>query len=1125
MLTPVCVAALLFCALFFALRPAFAEAAGTEAGMEAADKHAEAADGIMEAGGTESAGMEAADKHAEAAAGNIEAAGTEAAGTKAAGTEAAGGRTVRVGYYENEVFQEGASPDAVKSGYAYEYYRKISEYTGWNYEYVYGGFNELYEMLIDGRIDLLAGLAYREDRAGLIGYPTAPMGRENYTLVRHDDDSTVTYSFSSVEGKKIGVLKSAVADILGDFLKERSIGAKIVLYDDYESLFSAFDSKEVDVLAAEGDGAYGRDHAEVIGTFGSSEYYLCVSGGREDLLTELDKAQSLLEVEEPDYISSLRSRYYSGSVSSATFSETERQWIDTHDRLRIGYLKNYLPYSDTAEDGEVTGIVKDIIPEIISELSITGIAVSYSGYDSYDDMISDMGQERIDLCFPVGGGLFYCEEQGIYQSTPVVSSSTDLVYHLEYDDEDIMHFAVNTNNRMQYYYIHSNFPDAQISFYPDIDSCLMAVLKGEVGATTLNGLRANEILKNSRYRGLYLKQLSKTDDRCFGIKIGNEGLLKVINHGIKYLGREYSQNIAYHYTDKLYSYTFSDLIRDNTGLFLSLLLFIALFIIIGVTRDLKRTHQANRFKTDFVSNMSHEIRTPITAILGMNDMIQRECRDENILQYSDNIGKAGESLMGIINDILDFSKIEAGHMELVEEPYSLAELLSEIHMMIRMRAEDKNLGFSMDVDENLPAMPVGDVQKLRQVIMNLLTNAVKYTERGEVRFTAKLVSRDTDSFIMDISVEDTGIGIKESEMDKLYSAFDRLDMERNRNIEGSGLGLAITRRLLSLMGSQIGVRSVYGEGSCFFFSLKQKIGDPAVIGTFEAKEKTSSHRGRAASFTAPDVRLLIADDTPMNLQVIRGLLKGNGLNIHTAQSGQECIGLFEKNEYDIVFLDQRMPNMDGVETLRALKKRFPAALKKTRIICLTANVLSGAREDMIRAGFDDYLTKPVSLPDMEGMIRKYISGERIIENIKEDDAHGQTDGSAEGEDGKSELSGVAGLDMDSGMAYCGDMDDYLFALETYAESINIKADRIEANLKEGDIENYAINVHSLKSTSGAIGANELKTMAAKLEAAANAGDRDTLCRETPELLSKYRALKAVIKDVLERSEVSGDNSR
>ncbi len=275
-------------------------------------------------------------------------------------------------------------------------------------------------------------------------------------------------------------------------------------------------------------------------SFGASDYYLCVSILRKDLIEELDTAQALLAVEEPDYISTLKSKYYSSSVSSHAFSAAEREWLDGNSSVRAGYLNNYLPYSTTDKTGNPTGIIKELLPGIFSGLSVTDMDISYSGYDNYDEMIADVRSGKIDVCFPVGGGLYYSEESGIYQSAAAVSTSTDLVYAGEYDDSDILHFAVNENNRMQYYYITTNFPDAEISFYPDIDACLKAVLKGEAGATTLNGLRANKILKNSRYKGLYLQQLGQTDDRCFGVKIGNEGLLKLINHGIKILGPEYS---------------------------------------------------------------------------------------------------------------------------------------------------------------------------------------------------------------------------------------------------------------------------------------------------------------------------------------------------------------------------------------------------------------------------------------------------------------------------------------------------------------------------------------------------------------------------------------------------------
>ena len=287
---------------------------------------------------------------------------------------------VRVGYYENEVFQEGAGDGLVKDGYAYEYYQKLSEYTGWKYEYVYGGFGELYQKLLDGDIDLLAGLAYREERASLIGYPNAIMGHESYYLVKHDIDEKISADPVTLNGCKIGVLDSAMVSVLNQYLEDHEVNAKVISFADYTQLFEAFDSHDVDVLAAESDGAHGRKNAEVLNVFGTSDYYLCVNIGRPDLLEELNSAQTLLAAEEPNYLNSLSAKYYSVSVTSRAFSQVEREWMNSHNSLNIGYLENYLPYSDTDKNGKTTGIVKDIVPEILSSLGLQDLDITYSGY-------------------------------------------------------------------------------------------------------------------------------------------------------------------------------------------------------------------------------------------------------------------------------------------------------------------------------------------------------------------------------------------------------------------------------------------------------------------------------------------------------------------------------------------------------------------------------------------------------------------------------------------------------------------------------------------------------------------------------------------------------------------------
>ena len=505
--------------------------------------------------------------------------------------------TVRIGYYENEVFQEGADDGAVKTGYAYEYYQKLSEYTGWKYTYIYDGFNELYQMLLDGEIDLLAGLAWREEREALIGYPDAAMGNESYYLVKHEEDNNITAELSSLNGSSIGVLDSAMVSVLNQYLDDHDITAAIVTYPDYTQLFNAFDSHTVDILAAESDGAYGREHAEVISSFGASDYYLCVNKNRPDLLTELNTAQTLLATSEPNYLSTLKARYYSASLSAHAFSQGEREWLDSHTSLRVGYLNNYLPYCDTDKQGNVNGAVRDIVPAILDAISRPDIGVTYIGYKSYDDMIAAINAGEIDVAFPVGGGLYYSEENGIYQSNTVSASPAELVYKGEFTEKTTEQFVVNENNRMQYYFVRTNYPDAEITFCGSSEECLSAVLSEKAGCATMNGLRANDILRNRKYNALSHRQTSYIDSRCFGVEIGNEGLLRLINRGIGILGVEYTQNLLHLYNDELFNYGFIDLLRDHMVLVVALILAIAAVIISLQKWEKKAEQERDEAKT------------------------------------------------------------------------------------------------------------------------------------------------------------------------------------------------------------------------------------------------------------------------------------------------------------------------------------------------------------------------------------------------------------------------------------------------------------------------------------------------------------------------------------------------
>ncbi len=546
--------------------------------------------------------------------------------------------------------------------------------------------------------------------------------------------------------------------------------------------------------------------------------------------------------------------------------------------------------------------------------------------------------------------------------------------------------------------------------------------------------------------------------------------------------------------------------------FLILLIFNSI-VMMNYNRELseaaKQANQANEAKSSFLSTMSHDIRTPMNAILGLNEMILRETRDDNIRMHAESIKTAGSTLLGIINDILDFSKIEAGKMEIINVDYSFASLLNDLVNMVQKKAEDKGLSFNLNIDKNIPMVLNGDEIRIKQVIINILSNAVKYTKQGGITFSihADKMQDKPDRVRLKVSVADTGIGIKPEDLDKLFVAFERIEEKRNRNIEGTGLGMTIVQRFLDMMGSHLEVQSEYGKGSVFSFELEQKVVKWDPIGDFEEafRRSTSERANYHEKFTAPEARVLVVDDTPVNLTVFVNLLKRTGLQIDTAESGDECISLFAKKSYDAIFLDHMMPDKDGIETLNEMKGITDTPNKETPVICLTANAISGMREMYTKAGFDDYLTKPIDAERLEMMLLQYLPEDKVtIVSDKEDTTSDNND--TDEYVLPDFLRDIKELDIDSGLDYCGDCEDYLMALETYLGSAEKKAEEIEKCWAERDIKNTTIKVHALKSTSRSIGALELGEFAARLEKAGNSGDQGMLEKELGELISRYRQL-------------------
>lgn len=390
--------------------------------------------------------------------------------------------------------------------------------------------------------------------------------------------------------------------------------------------------------------------------------------------------------------------------------------------------------------------------------------------------------------------------------------------------------------------------------------------------------------------------------------------------------------------------------------------------------------KANRAKSEFLARVSHEIRTPINAVIGMNEMVLRESSEEDVKKYSMDIKTSAHALLGIINDILDFSKIESGKMEIVPTEYELNSMLNDLYNMFSLRAHEKGLGFEVNIDPGLPSKLYGDDIRIRQVLINLLTNGVKYTRKGTVTFEVT-GERDGEDEILHFVVRDTGIGIKQEDIPKLFSAFERIDEEKNRDIEGTGLGMNISLQLLKLMNTDLRVESVYGEGSRFFFALRQRIVDVEPIGNFQERARQAAREHTYhASFTSPEGEILLVDDNRVNRRVFCGLLKQTKVQITDVGSGRECLDHIRQKHYDLIFLDHMMPEMDGMETMQHMKEMEENLCKDTPVIMLTANAIMGAKEQYLAAGFDDFLAKPIDQVKLERLMMHWMPQEKVHSN-------------------------------------------------------------------------------------------------------------------------------------------------
>lgn len=532
-----------------------------------------------------------------------------------------------------------------------------------------------------------------------------------------------------------------------------------------------------------------------------------------------------------------------------------------------------------------------------------------------------------------------------------------------------------------------------------------------------------------------------------------------------------------------------------------------------IKRVRETAERANLAKSEFLANMSHEIRTPMNAVMGLSDLIMEESRGRKVYGYAYDIKAAAQNLLAIINDILDLSKVEAGKMELVPQDYYIKAVVNEIVNMMTVAASQKGLEMKCEYDTSIPCKYYGDDGRIRQILINILNNAVKFTKEGFVKISVGgSYDESTDMENLVFRIQDTGIGIKQENLGKIFEDFKQVDSGRNRGVEGTGLGLSITKHFVQMMKGSIVVESVFGEGSTFILTIPQKIVDSRTLE--EVPEVISESAEELESFVVENYKVLVVDDNLINRQVAIGFLKSYGFELYEAASGQEAIEMVKQTKFNMIFMDHMMPGMDGIEATKIIREDCGDNGSSPVVVALTANAMSGVREKFLNSGFQDFVAKPLDRKPLNEVLSRWIPDD-YKQIVKPGDDRAA----------KSQLKiafediHISGIDIEEAKKHhSGEVEDFIELLRLYYLDGKRKGSLLEELLEAENYKDYGIEVHGLKSASANVGAMELSVQAKEHEDAANRDDIDFIRNHFPELLSCYEKQVEQIKLFLDQRQ-------
>lgn len=867
-----------------------------------------------------------------------------------------------------------------RSGYGYEYEQAVSAYTGWDYDYVTGNWEELLKKLQNGEIDLMSSLSYTDERAKTMLFSDLPMGEEKYYLYADLTNSDISASdISSLNGQSVAMMENSVQTTqFSDWEKKYNVKTKHVFVNSMDQAKEMFAKHEIQGVISTETSIWVSTGLSAVFTTGGSEIYYGINKNRPDLKEELDRVMRAMENDKPFYSDDLYKQYIA-TQSIAVLSSDEQEWLKQHGAIRVGYLEYDPGFSAVdPQSGKLMGVVNDYI-EYASKCFEQPLEFHLVGLDSQKALIQAVRDNKIDMIFHVNQNPYYAEENGLSLSNTVLSVPFAAVTAQEAFNESAENtVAIAKENSKYKWYVAYNYPNWNIKEYNSIKDAEQAVRNGKADCFIVRSGQAMNYVHDKKMHSVFL---TKTANTSFAVEKGNTLLMSILNKTLKSIQTSKLTGAVSMYEDSLKKVTFSDFLKDNflkVIMMFSLVFILILGMFIHLLKKAKaaetkaresqaQAEKANAAKSEFLFNMSHDIRTPMNVILGYNQLMKSQLTEPKQLDYQKKIEQSGKLLLAIINNVLDMARIESGKMKVDENYEIVGEIVDEIISTFSSEAEEKGIHLSGSMQVTHRNI-LCDGTKIREIYVNLVSNAMKYTPRGgNVTITVEELPCEKEGYVkIKAEIKDTGIGMGKEYLPTLFEPFSREHNTTTGKVGGTGLGMAIVKKYMDLMGGSIEVVSEPGKGTIFTFTLMHKIADRKCCSqkteTVETSDKGESLRGK---------HVLLAEDNDLNAEIAVTVLEETGLVIERVEDGIQCVNRIEQmsaGTYDLILMDIQMPNMDGYQAAKYIRHLNDKKKAEIPIIAMTANAFAEDRKRAFDAGMNGHIAKPIDIEKLGAVI-------------------------------------------------------------------------------------------------------------------------------------------------------------